>query len=142
MRQKLRNSGLEAQIENPLRTDETGEGFERLSQVHFEYVIYKLFYVDVVRLIEIKAALGKNFHIQPSEIDKMPFWEYEIYIQTLNRLVQEENDKQKAEMDRTGVTDALKNTNPKAISKMQQNMTPKTPEFKTPNFNMGSGMKF
>lgn len=63
----------------------------------------------------------------------------------LNKLVQEENDKQKAEMDRSGVNDAVKNMNPKNLQKMQQNAMPKTPDFgamKAPNFNMGGGMKF
>ena len=44
--------------------------------------------------------LSKNFHIQPTEIDKMPMWEYEMYIMQLNEIVKEENEGQKREADK------------------------------------------
>ena len=46
-------------------------------------------------IISLKAQLGKAFHIQPSEIDRMPFWELELYVKELERLIKEENEAQK-----------------------------------------------
>ncbi len=78
-------------------------------------------------MIQIKASLAKNFHIQPSEIDRMPMWEYEMFIQEMNKQVKEENEKQQSEMDKYGVKDYMKNANPKNIGKITQ--PPKMPSF-------------
>ena len=87
-------------------------------------------------MIQIKASLAKNFHIQPSEIDRMPMWEYEMFIQEMNKQVKEENEKQQGEMDKYHVKDYMKNANPKNMSKMTQ---PKMPSM--PSFNGGFKMK-
>lgn len=75
-------------------------------------------------MISVKASLSKEFHIPPSEIDKMSYWEYELYIKELSRLVKEENDKHEKEQ-----------ANQK-IPKMQQPKLPeiKIPQYKIPNF--------
>ena len=65
----------------------------------------------MVHLIRTKAALTKNFHISPNDIDKMMMWEYEIYLDCLNELVKEENDGQQAEMDKYKIHDHMKNAN-------------------------------
>lgn len=98
-----------------------------------------MFMVDLDRLIELKATLAKNFHIQPSEIDKMSFWEYELFIMHLNDQVEEENERQKAEMDKYHVKEHLDATRPGNIRKMTDTsrMTPSMPNFgsmKTPSF--------
>ena len=51
-----------------------------------------LFRIDIVNFIKIKAILSKEFHIQPSEIEMMPAWEYEMFVKELNNIVKEEND--------------------------------------------------
>lgn len=94
---------------------------------YFEYVLFGLFKIDLLSLIKIKASLSKNFHIQPSEIDKMPMWEYELYIQALNDLVNEENDKQKKEMDKYDVDGYRKMASPKNLEKMTNPSMPKMP---------------
>ena len=82
-----------------------------------------------MNLIQIKTSLAKNFHIQPSEIDKMPMWEYEMFIKEMNKQVKDENEKQQADMDKYNVKDYMKQSNPKNIQKMSQ---PKMPSFKPP----------
>ena len=59
-----------------------------------------LFKIDIKNYIQIKAILAKQFHIQPSELDNMPVWEYEIFVGEINDMVKEENAKNKAEMDK------------------------------------------
>ena len=86
-------------------------------------------------LVKIKASLAKNFHIQPTEIDKMPMWEYELFIKALNDEINEENEKQQKEMDKYDVDGYMKAASPKKINQMT-----KTPQVKIPS-SIGS-MKF
>ena len=103
----------------------------RLSQAYIEYGIFALWKIDVINLIQIKASLAKNFHIQPSEIDQMPMWEYELFIEEMNKQVKEENDKQQSEMDKYHINDY---TNPKNFSKMTQPKMPSMSTMKIPKY--------
>ena len=76
--------------------------------------------------------LAKEFHIQPSELEIMPAWEFELFVKELNNIVKEENDRQKQEMDKAGIKDAQKMANPNNIAKMQQAATPKMPTMTMP----------
>lgn len=83
--------------------------------------------------------MTKQFHIPPQSFDKMPYWEYEIYLKLLSDLVKEENDSQKKEMDKYHISDYAKMSNPSNMRKM---MNPKMPSmsgigsgsFKMPGF--------
>lgn len=100
---------------------------------YIEEAIYALFSVNIFDIISVKAQLSKEFSIQPSELDKMPFWEFEMYLKELERLTKEENDRQKAEYDRSGAKDAMKMTKPGAMDKMMSNTMSKMPQM--PNMN-------
>lgn len=76
---------------------------------------------DLSTFIKIKASLAKNFHIQPSEVDKMPMWEYELFIAHLNEMVKEENDKQEAESKKYNINDYKKMSDPKNYQKSFDN---------------------
>lgn len=104
-----------------------------LNASYLEFAIIKLFIIDIPRLVELKSALSKNFHIQPSEIDGMAYWEYEMYIRYIQEQVKEENDRQKAEMDKYKVQDAMKMANPNNVRKMTDINTrmPQMPSFGT-----------
>jgi len=102
----------------------------------FEYIIFALFKVDVRDIISIKAQLGKAFGIQPDQLDKMPFWEFEMYVQELEKLVKEENDRQKDEYEKSGVGKAMQMADPKNIGKTTQSMMPKMPKMPTVNISM------
>ena len=85
-----------------------------------------------MNLIKTKAILAKEFHIQPSEIDNMSVWEYELFSMEINNAVKEENERNKQEMDKAGVNDAKKMANPSYISKMQKDNMPKMPNMSMP----------
>ena len=85
--------------------------------------------MDLVEYIKIKAALAKQFHIQPSELENMPFWEYEIFIKQINALVKDENDQQKAQMDNYHVDEYMDMARPKNMQKMMSGMQPQTPNM-------------
>lgn len=94
---------------------------------------------DILNMIKVKASLSKSFHIQPSEIDMMPMWEFELYIKALNELVEEENDKQKKEMGKYKVNEYMNMTRPGNLQKMTQG--PDFSKMGTPDFGRSmSGM--
>jgi hypothetical protein len=109
-----------------------------LDQSYLEVVIYSLFKIDLTNFIKTKAILSKEFHIQPSEMEKMPAWEYELFMIYLNEAIKEENDRNKEEMDKAGINDVKKMSNPKNMNRMQQNAMPKMPSM--PSINI-SGIK-
>lgn len=64
--------------------------------------------------------MAKNFHIQPSEIDLMPAWEYELFMKEINEMVKEENERHEKEMESSGMNKAKKLADPNSIRKIQQ----------------------
>ena len=102
-----------------------------LDNSYIESAIFGLFRIDLLNYIKVKSILAKEFHIQPSEIDKMPAWEYELFMREINQAVKEENERNKAEMDKAGYDKAQKMSDPKYAQRMANNQIPKMP-------NMGS----
>lgn len=94
-------------------------------------MIFSLFKIDIINFIKAKAILSKEFHIQPSELELMPAWEYELFIKEINNAVKEENERNKQEMDKAGIKDAQKMANPSNIARMQQAAMPKMPTAPT-----------
>lgn len=88
----------------------------------------------------MKAILAKEFHIQPSEIDSMPAWEYELFVKEIDNAVKEENERHEKEMESSGMNKAKKMTDPNNIRRMQQssmNNMPKMPNMSNlSNFKM------
>ena len=89
-------------------------------------------FYKAVNFIKTKASLAKNFHIQPSELDSMPMWEYELFISELNNQVKEENEQQQKEMDKYNIPDPKKLSNPSSMMKSYSGNIPKIP--KVPKF--------
>ena len=100
-----------------------------LDNTYIEFAIFGLFKIDLINYVTVKTTLAKEFHIQPSEIDKMPAWEYELFMQELNRMVKEENEKNKKEMDAAGLDKAQKMSDPKYMASQQRSMMPKMPNM-------------
>lgn len=86
-----------------------------------------MFVLNVMDLVKTKAALSKNFHIQPMEIDAMPMWEYELYIEALNALVKEENEKHKKDSEQYNMDKYKKMASPSSIQNMARGSMPKLP---------------
>lgn len=55
--------------------------------------------MDVTAYIRLLVVITKEFHIPPSSFEEMPFWEYELFIEELNKEVKEDNDRQQKQMD-------------------------------------------
>lgn len=106
---------------------------ERIDNSFIEKAIISLWMIDIRNLVTNKVQLAKNFHIQPSEIDKMPMWEYEMFMKILNEIVDEDNKKQEKDMDKYEINKYKKMTNPSNMNKM---MNPKMPSM--PNINIST----
>lgn len=55
---------------------------------------YSLFKVNIENLVQNKAQLAYSCHTQPSEIDRMPYWEYELYMKSISKIIEDENKRQ------------------------------------------------
>lgn len=109
---------------------------ERLDDSWFELAVIKLWQINLQEFIKNKAALTKNFHISPLDIDKMYMWEYELFMRELNELVKAENEQQEAEMKKSGARDAIKNSSRVARDPMKSvgNYMPKMQPMSMPSF--------
>lgn len=56
---------------------------------------YSIFQVDVRNLVKNKLAISREYHVQPSEIDKLQFYEYEMYLDEINRDIKEQEKRKK-----------------------------------------------
>ena len=120
-----------------LRSLDQDKESKLLDNSYLETAIFSLFKIDILNFIKVKSILAKEFHIQPSEIDAMPAWEYELFTREINQAVKEENERNKAEMDKAGYDKAQKMSDPKYAQRMAQNQMPKMPNmgsFKPPKF--------
>ena len=93
-----------------------------------ESAIYTLFKIDLVSLIANKAILCKDpFCLQPSEIDKMRYWEYETFMDVVNKRIKEENKQNEEQQKQYG------SMNPKSMMSQAQKSMPKVSMPKMPS---------
>ena len=59
----------------------------------------------------------------------MPAWEYELFMKEINQAVKEENERNKAEMDKAGYDKAQKMSDPKYIERMQRQSMRQMPKM-------------
>ena len=87
-------------------------------------------------MVRDKLYISKEYHIQPSEINAMPFYEYEQIKQEIH-LIQKEEEKRQKEQEKT-----YGNMNPSSMmnsmkSSMNNNFKTISPNMsKMPNMNM------
>lgn len=53
--------------------------------------IYSLWKVNIENLVVNKVHICRNFHIQPSEIERLAWWEYEYMLKEMNETSENEN---------------------------------------------------
>lgn len=85
---------------------------------------YLLFKVNIENLVRGKLVIVKEFYIQPSEIDRMPYWEYETIREDINNYLKEkqkQNDQHEKEYGNH--SSMMKN------AKMPKMQTPQIPKM-------------
>ena len=88
-----------------------------------EYATYSRFHVDVRNLVKNRLYITKETHVQPSEYESWPYYEYEYFIEDLREYIENENKKNEEENKKYDMTSMKSN-----ISKL----TGSIPSFKTP----------
>ena len=101
----------------------------RIDSTYIEYCIFNLIKTDLIYLIKSKSILAKEFHIQPSEIDMMPMWEYEYFIRFINDSIKEDNEKQQSEMDKYDINKYKNMTNSSYANKAMKPPTMTMPKM-------------
>lgn len=62
-----------------------------------ESALYSMLRVDVRNLVRSKLYICRDYHIQPSEIDRMVYFEFEYIIEDVNKEAKEQEKKNKEE---------------------------------------------
>lgn len=96
-------------------------------------IVYGLFRINLENLIKTKIHIAKEYHIQPSEIDRLQFFEYERYLEQMNLIAkqqEEENKKQQEDYD-----NMRSSMNP---NKMMNSMGNAQSSFKSPSVSAPS----
>ena len=97
--------------------------------------VYLMFKVNTRDLVKNNLYICKDYHIQPSEIRKLPYYEYEfilIEIKVIEEKQQEEQEKYNEKFDTKSMNSQMNN--------MSRNMMGggnfKMPNVSMPNINM------
>ena len=94
--------------------------------------LYSQFQINIENLVRNKVALVRNFHIQPSEIDRMPYWEYEYFTKFANEMIEEENKQQKEGSEDYSMESMERKSNSMMRNASSQFKMPKMPSISTP----------
>ena len=95
-----------------------------------ESVLYSIWRVDVRNLVRNKLTISRDYHIQPSEIDKMVYFEYEYILEDINEERKEQEKRNQEEEKKYGNLTSGMNQN-----SMMRNISRNMPI--TQNHNMG-----
>lgn len=93
-----------------------------------------MFQVDVRNLVRSKLYICRDYHIQPSEIERMPFYEYEYIIEDINQIHKEQEEQNKKQQEEY---DNMKSSmNPSKMMNSAQNSfkMPSMPKMNIPKF--------
>lgn len=92
-----------------------------------------MYKIDLANLVKNKLYICKEYHIQPSEIDRMYFYDYETMmfeIKNIQLEQEKENENQQKQYD-----DMHKNMNPGSMMSQAMNSI-KMPSVSMPSFSM------
>lgn len=83
-----------------------------------EFAVFSMFRVDIRNLVKNRLYIAKDFNIQPSEIARMPYYEYEFLLEDIKEFAEEEKKRNKEQEDKYG------NMNPSSMLKSAQKSMP------------------
>ena len=83
-------------------------------------------------MVRNKLLICKEYHIQPSEIDRMAFYEYEQILEEIN-IIQKDEEKRQKEQEKAYNTN---NFNPNGMMNSMKNSMPPMRAPSMPNISM------
>lgn len=87
-----------------------------------------MYSIDLRNLVKNKLYICKNYHIQPSEIDKMEYFNYEYMLEDIKEIQDEEQKRAEEQESSSGMSDMSKQ-----MRSMQNSMTNTMSSFKMPS---------
>ena len=97
-----------------------------------ESALYSIWRVDVRNLVRSKLIISRDYHIQPSEIDKMVYFEYEYILEDINEERKEQEKRNQEEEKKYGNLTSGMNQN-SMMRNISRNM-PSMPKVSMPKF--------
>ena len=94
--------------------------------------LYSQFQINIENLVRNKVALVRNFNIQPSEIDRMAYWEYEYFTKFANEMIEEEKKQQEEGSEDYSMDSMKRSSNSMMKNAQSQFKMPKMPSFSMP----------
>lgn len=91
-----------------------------------ESALYSTWVISLRNLARNKLQIAKEWNIQPSEIDKLPYFQYEEYLELIQEFNKEEEKRRKKEE---------KNYKIPSMSSMMNSMKSSMPKMSIPKFN-------
>jgi hypothetical protein len=92
--------------------------------------LYLLFKISLLNFFKARVILMEKLHVQPSELDRLPYYELEYTVSAYNEILDERNRKEeentKKDHDKYNM-DSVK-------SSMTKFSSPKMPSIKMPKF--------
>ena len=91
-----------------------------------------MFRVNIENLVRNKLYICKEYHIQPSEIDRMMYFDYETMMEEIKQIQtnqEKENEKQQEQYDKM-----QSNMNPSSMMRNMQMPKMQMPSFSMPKF--------
>lgn len=84
-----------------------------------ESALYSIWAINLRNLARNKLHICREWHIQPSEIDKLPYYQYEEYLELIQEHNKEEEKRRKQDEknhkipNMTSMMNSMKNSMPK-----------------------------
>lgn len=94
--------------------------------------LYSQFQINIENLVRNKVALVRNFNIQPSEIDRMAYWEYEYFTKFANEMIEEEKKQQEEGSEDYSMDSMERRSSSMMRNAQSQFKMPKMPSFSMP----------
>lgn len=105
-----------------------------------EHAIYMMFRINMKNLVKNKLYICKEYHIQPSELDRMVYYEYEWILEEIN-ILQKEQEKQN-EAQQKEYDSMRKNMNMGQMMNNMKSSMPNMGSMKMPNMGQLKIPKF
>ena len=96
-----------------------------------EYATCFLFQVDVRNLVKNRLYITKETHVQPSEYESWPYYEYEYFIEDLKEYIENENKKNEEENKKYDAASMKSNISKltSSIPSIKNQILPKAPKL-------------
>lgn len=86
-----------------------------------ESSIYSLVKINIANLVQNEAVLLKNYYTPISEIERLPYWQYEMLMSEIEKLVKDENERNKEQEGSVSQNQMMRQYS-NSMSQMTRNM--------------------